>query len=63
MSDDLSGYYSGDVRAARSAYSAHVARGDVRPGTAPVVDPVEPAGPGEYEDYDGDLEALLAALH
>ncbi len=62
MSDTLSGYYSGDVRAARAAWRAHVARGDMRPETGRTGRPVEPVDAEEYETYDGDLEALLAVL-
>ena len=62
MSDTLSGYYSGDVRAARAAWSAHVARGDLRPESAPGGHPAEPVDADEYEGYDGDLEAVLAAF-
>ena len=58
----LSGYYSGDVRAARAAYRAHVARADVRSAVAARPRHREPAGTEEYEDYDGDLAALLATF-
>ncbi len=62
MSDTLSGYYSGDVRAACAAWSAHVARGNSRPAVARAGHPGEPVDAEEYEAYDGDLDALLAAL-
>ena len=58
----LSGYYSGDLTAACAAHRAHVRRGDVRrPAEGPPRRPRVVEG-AAYRHYDGDLDALLAAL-
>lgn len=58
----LSAYYSGDIAAARSAHRAHVRRGDRR-RMAPVPRRrAKRVNRAAYGHYDGDLEALLAAL-
>ncbi len=58
---NVSAYYSGDISAARSAYRAHVRRGQVRPAAVPR-GRVRRVDRAAYGHYDGDLEALLAAL-
>lgn len=57
----LSAYCSGDIAAARTAHRAHVRRGDIRP--VPFARArVRRVDRAAYGHYDGDLEALLAAL-
>ena len=57
----LSGYYSGDIAAARTAHRAHVRRGDIRPAAVAQAR-ARRVDRAAYAHYDGDLEALLVAL-
>lgn len=58
----LSGYYSGDISAACAAHRAHLRRGDVSRPTRGLPRRPRVVDGAAYRHYDGDLDALLAAL-